>query len=92
MTPARVRKFKNPAADVKADGLEELDLTVRKSWAVLGKEVDASVQWRRPGNELTSQQTDFHIFTDSAVLYLASRCVLNGRQANACRCILTFAK
>ncbi len=30
VTPASVRKFKNPAADVEADGLEEPDLTVGK--------------------------------------------------------------
>lgn len=28
VTPASVRKFKNPAADLEADGLEEPDLTV----------------------------------------------------------------
>jgi hypothetical protein len=30
VTPASVRKFKTPAADVEADGLEEPDLTVGK--------------------------------------------------------------
>lgn len=46
VTPASVRKFKNPAADVEADGLEEPDLTVgKRKGLVLGKEVEASVHW-----------------------------------------------